>query len=81
MIEDGKPFTASVVLKPENLTEVHDFLGSLPFAIRFIIKAFAKPFSFQWLDPGEVEVIIGEDEKETKTIKSQLLQETMCLHK
>jgi len=28
MIEDGKSFTASVVLKPENLIEVHDFLGS-----------------------------------------------------
>jgi len=81
MIEDGKSFTASVVLKPENLIEVHDFLGSLPLAIRFIIKAFAKPYSFQWLYPGEIQVVIGEDEKETKTIKGQLLQEVMCLHK
>ncbi|OUM61770.1 hypothetical protein PIROE2DRAFT_12124 [Piromyces sp. E2] len=74
MIEDGKPFTASVVLKPECQIEVHDFLGTLPFAIRFIIKAFAKPFSFQWYDPGEVKVIIGEEEKETKTIKVKKIQ-------
>ncbi|OUM58564.1 hypothetical protein PIROE2DRAFT_64323 [Piromyces sp. E2] len=83
MIESGKPFTASIVLKPECQTEVHDFLGSLPFALRFIIKAFAKPFSFQWLDPGEVQVSIGgeEEEKEIKIIKGLLLQDVMYLRK
>jgi len=78
-IEGEKPFTAILTMKPSNQVDRIDCLSFLPFLIRKFIQSFiSKPFIYQWLDEGEVQLTIGD---ETRTIKGLVLQETSHVSK
>jgi len=78
-IEGEKPFTATLTMKPSNQVDRIDCLSFLPFIIRKFVQSFiSKPFIYQWLDEGEIELTIGD---EKRTIKGLVLQETSHVSK
>jgi len=78
-IEGEKPFTATLTMKPSNQVDRIDCLSFLPFIIRKFVQSFiSKPFIYQWLDEGEIELTIGD---EKRTIKGLVLQETSHVRK
>jgi len=57
--KDGKDFVAEVSIPHKRLLDKVDILGTLPWVIRIIIKAFlARPYHYQWLDQATVTVTI-----------------------
>lgn len=79
-IEGGKPFTATVTMKPSNMVAKLDCLSFLPFLIRKFVQTFiSKPFIYQWLDQGEVKLEI--EGEAPRTISGTVFQETSFVSK
>ena len=72
--KDGKDFLAEVDVPNKRLLDKVDVLGTLPWVIRIVIKAFlARPYHYQWLDKVTVRITI---DGETKEYQGEALHET-----
>jgi len=72
--KEGKDFVAEVHAPHKRLLDKVDVLGTLPWVIRIVIKAFlARPYHYQWLDQVTVKITI---DGVTKEYSGEALHET-----